>query len=177
MTWLVARALRACPRQDEQRQYGGGHASRCKPAHNAPIHRAAGPVHGRAHRLCRGGVEQIGADGRGRMDAKQKDENWRHERSPADAGETDQKADDKSRQRVKKIDRGQEMHDALSNDKTLHTILKLSCKLARAPRRPIPLIATRPSFRLRPLAGHADFMVNRSIGALRPPKRPRPLRS
>jgi hypothetical protein len=48
----------------------------------------------------RRGIKQIRADGRCRMDAEQQDQNRRHQRTSADAGQTDQQTDGKSGKRI-----------------------------------------------------------------------------
>ena len=62
-------------------------------------------VDGGAAAFRRRRIEQIGADRRGGMDAEQKDQERRHQRSAADAGHADKRADGKAGYDVERVDR------------------------------------------------------------------------
>ena len=90
--------------QDQQRQDAGGNAAGGEPDHRRPVDASRQIVHDAAAGLGGGGVEQIGADrGRG-VDAEQQDQQRRHQRTAADAGHADQKADAETRGDIEGID-------------------------------------------------------------------------
>ncbi len=57
-----------------QRQDGGAHAACGHQADDAPVDRTPARMHDAAAGFGDGGVEQVGADGGGRVDAEQQDE-------------------------------------------------------------------------------------------------------
>jgi hypothetical protein len=62
-------------------------------------------VNGSAGRLCNGSIEKIGSDGRRRMDAEEEHEQGRHQRTTANAGDTDQRSYDKTGQGIERLER------------------------------------------------------------------------
>jgi hypothetical protein len=62
-------------------------------------------VNGRPDALCDGGVQQIRSDGGGGVDAERQHQQRRHQRTAANPGQADQKADKKSGHRIQWIDR------------------------------------------------------------------------
>ena len=90
-------------RDEIERDGGGSDAAQGESADNGPIDVAVEPVHGGASGLGRGRVEQVGAHGGRRMDIEQQDEQGRHQRATADAGEADDDADGKAGKAVKRV--------------------------------------------------------------------------
>ena len=76
-----------------EQQRGGGQASRREPEHDRPIDMVGDVVPPAAGRLGDRGVEQIGADRDLRRHAEARDQQGRHQRAAADAGQADQHAD------------------------------------------------------------------------------------
>ena len=95
--------------QDRQRHAAGG-----EPPHHAPIDGPVIAMHQAAGGLGRRGVEQVGADRGRRMDAEQHDQDRRHQRAAADAGQADQHADGKAGHRVKRLQRLDRVHAVIS---------------------------------------------------------------
>ncbi len=97
-------------RQHVEREGGGGDAADGELADDAPIDMAVEAMHHRAGGLGGGSEQQVGADGGGRVDAEQQDEQRGHQRAAADAGEADDQTDEKARQRIERIDAPDQMH-------------------------------------------------------------------
>ena len=86
-----------------ERQCRRRQTARGQPPGDAPVHRAVMGMDGRAACLGQGGVEEIGADRRGRVHAEQQHQQRRHERTAADAGQADDGADDESGECIGRI--------------------------------------------------------------------------
>ena len=81
----------------QQRQDARGNAAGSEPEHRPPMDGARPAVNEAATGLGRRRIQQIGADGCGRVDAEQHDQDRRHQRTAADAGHADQQADAEAR--------------------------------------------------------------------------------
>ena len=80
--------------QDRQRRCRNAAASQA--GRDLPVDVAPAVVCNRAASFGQGGVEQIGADRRGRVYAKQQDQQRGHQRAAADAGQADDGTDGKA---------------------------------------------------------------------------------
>jgi hypothetical protein len=86
----------------------GRNAARAQQAHHAPGHQAlARQAHGAAQ-LGEGGKQQVGADGQVGLDAKEEDQDGRHQRAAAHTGQAHDHADGKARKDKRKIMHGRE---------------------------------------------------------------------
>jgi hypothetical protein len=95
------------------RQSTGGRAAGRQAPGDAPVDRAVQPMHGGAADLGEAGIEQVGADCGGRVDAEQQHQQRRHQRAAADAGETNQCADRQTRQGIERIEAMKKVHDEI----------------------------------------------------------------
>ena len=75
-----------------------------EPAGDAPVDRVVKPVNRRPADLGQAGVEQIGPNGGRRVNPEQQHKERRHQRTAADAGEADQRADGEAGRRVERVD-------------------------------------------------------------------------
>ena len=71
-------------------------AAERQPERQGDVHGALAPVLPRAGDLGDGGVGDVGADRHGRLEAEEEDQDRRHERAAAHAGEADEEADQQS---------------------------------------------------------------------------------
>ena len=110
MTWEAAAAGQVEMRNHQQGQRGGRDAAAGEAHDDRPFHGVVGAVHGGADRFGNGGIEQIGADRGGRMDAEEQYQDRRHQRSAADAGLPDQQADEEAGHDIERMNRREEMH-------------------------------------------------------------------
>ena len=90
-----AGAERAEMIEQEDHRKSGRRAAERQQAGHPPDHRAVEAMHRGADRFGRGGIEKIGADGGGRVNAEQQHENRRHQRPAADAGDADHQTNEK----------------------------------------------------------------------------------
>ena len=88
----------------QQRHHARGQAAAGEPDHGRPVNAAPQAMHQAAAGLGGRGIEQVGADRRGRVNAEQQDEQRRHQRATADTGHSDKQADAESGRDVKRID-------------------------------------------------------------------------
>ena len=89
--------------QHDQRQDAGRNAAGGEPHHRRPVDAARPAVDSTAADLGRCRVEQVGADRRRGMNAKQQDQQRRHQRSAAHPGHADQHADAETRKDIEGI--------------------------------------------------------------------------
>jgi len=106
------RGLRAGGGEIPQGEDRGGDAAGGAAEDDAPVDGLVEAVDGRARRLGGGGVEPVGADGRGRVDAEQQDQQRRHQRAATNAREADDKPDDEPRDGVYTFNRKMQMRPA-----------------------------------------------------------------
>ena len=106
--------------QDRHRHAAGGE----KP-HHAPIDGPVVAVHQAAGGLGRRGIEQVGADRGRRMNPEQHDQDRRHQRAAADAGQADQHADGEAGHRVKRLQRRKRAHAVISQQFVITVIIAL----------------------------------------------------
>ena len=72
-------------------------------ADDVPVHRLLRPVDRRSDALGHRRVEQVGADRSRRMEAEQHNQHRSHQRSPAHARHSDERADEETSQRIERI--------------------------------------------------------------------------
>jgi hypothetical protein len=91
-------------RHHRQRDDGRWNTAARQPPDHTPVDAARIAMHQAAAGLGRRGIEQIGADGGDRMHAEQQNQQRCHQRPAANAGHTDQHADNKARKRIQWVD-------------------------------------------------------------------------
>jgi hypothetical protein len=91
-------------RDRHQRDDRRGHAADREAADDPPIDGLVQAVDQSAGGLGGGGVEQIGADRRRRMNAEKQHQDRRHQRPAPHAGLADQQADEEAREHEKRIE-------------------------------------------------------------------------
>ena len=129
-------------RQHRQRDQRGRDAAARQPPDHAPVDAARVAVHQAAAGLGGGGIEQVGADGRRRMNAKHQDQDRRHQRAAADAGHAHEQANGEPRKGIKRID---QMHGKARRGRTgriaiksqsERTVMVTKCSITVMPDRP-----------------------------------------
>jgi hypothetical protein len=89
----VVELVPRCPLEQVKHEYtahGGRHGSEGHPSREPKLDRVLAPVLVAADRLRDRRVGQVGADRRDRLHPENQDQQWRHQRAPADAGHSDQ---------------------------------------------------------------------------------------
>jgi hypothetical protein len=104
-------ALNSESGQQQQRQRGGRNAAQRQAAGDRPVDVAVTVMDPGTAALGDGRVKQVSAHCGRRLEAEKQNQQRRHQRAAADAGQADEEADDKAGQREQGIER--EFHDAV----------------------------------------------------------------
>ena len=106
------RAINADMAERQNRDNGHRHAACRQTPHDTPIDTAVETMHRAAGGFRHRGIKKIGADGRRRVNAEQQNKQRRHQRTAANAGQSDQHTDAKPGRGIERLQHMQCAHRA-----------------------------------------------------------------